>query len=209
MSRSKLNYGVYNGKNFKKIFENSRTLLLGIMFSLGIMFGASAINSGNIITEKISEFADSYIIIKSGQGIPEIFLNSIISNMIFLILNVFLSFSLIGYPMLFFIPLLKGLGTGIVCGYMYSVYGFSGFGYCALTIIPGTIVSTYALITACNNSCEYSKNAFLKSILGKGQFEKGETKIFLTRQIIFAGICIISSLTDAVFSYVFLRFFEF
>lgn len=209
MSRSKLNYRVYNGKSLKRIFENSRTILLGVMFSLGILFGATAINSGSYIAQNISKFADSYIIIKSGQGIVDIFINSIISNMVFLILNVFLSFSLIGYPLLFSVPFLKGLGTGIVCGYMYSVYGFSGFGYCALTIIPGTIVSTYALVTACNNSCEYSKNAFLKSILGKGQFEKGETRIFLIRQLVFAGICIISSFIDAVFSYIFLRFFEF
>lgn len=209
MSRSKLNYRIYNGKSIKKLFENSRTILLGIMFSAGILFGAMSVNSGSIIAENAGKFAETYILNKSGQGITDNFFNSLISNLVFMVSNLFLSFSLVGYPLLFSVPYLKGLGTGILCGYLYSVYGFSGFGYCALTIIPGTIVSTYALITACYNGCEYSKNAFLKSICGKGQFEKGETKIFLIRQIIFSGICVISSFIDAVFSYAFLRFFDF
>lgn len=208
MSRSKLNYKVYNGKNIKKLFENSRIYFLAFIFSIGIIVGAVCINSDSIIFEKTSNIINSYTLMKAGQGISENFLNSLSSNLTFILSAVFLGFSLIGYPFIFWIPFLKGLGIGSACGYLYSAYKLSGLGYSLLTLFPGAVAATFALICACNNSCEYSKNAYLKSVLGKGQFEKGETKIFIIRQFVYTAICIVSSLIDGVFSFAFSRFFE-
>ena len=209
MSRSKLNYKVYNGKTLKIFFENIRIYLISLLFSAGIIIGAFSINNSNQMLDNIKTYIENYMILKAGQGISDIYLNSLISNLFLMILNVFLSFSLIGYPLIIWIPFLKGLGIGSVCGYMYTVFKFSGFGYCFLTVFPGAVVSTYALICACNIGCEYSKNAYLKSIVNKGQYENDETKIFIIRQIILIGICAVSSAIDTLFSYVFLRFFEF
>ncbi len=208
MSRPKLNYKIYNGKNIKKLFENTGLYTLTILFSCGIIIGAAIINHDNMMTEKIKEFSDTYILTKSGQGISEIFLNSVISNSVFLFVNLFLSFSLIGYPIIIWIPFLKGLGIGSICGYLYSIYKFSGFGFSILTIFPGAIVSTFALISACNSACVYSKNAYSKAILGKGQFEKGETRFYIIKQMIYFIICAASSLIDSIFSFIFSRFFE-
>ena len=179
------------------------------MFSVGIILGAVYVNSESVIIEKLSVVVDSYTSLKAEQGIGEIFLNSCFSNLLFVFTNIFFSFSLIGYPVIFFIPLLKGLGIGSVCGYLYATYKLSGLGYTLLTILPGTVVSAFALIMASYNGCEYSKNAYLKAISGKGQFEKGETKIFLLRQLLFIGICVVSSFIDSLLSLAFLRFFEF
>lgn len=208
MSRSKFNYKVYNGKTLKKMIVNSRIYFLAFIFSIGILIGAVSINGDSDIVDKLSGIINSYTILKSGQGVAENFLVSLSSNFLFIGTNLFLSFSLIGFPIIFWIPFLKGLGLGSICGYLYSVYKFSGLGYSLLMVFPGAIVSTFALISACNIGCEYSKNAYLKAITGKGQFEKGETKLFLIRQIVFICICILSSLIDAVFTSVFLRFFE-
>lgn len=208
MSRSKLNYKVYNGKSLKNLFEHSRTLMLTVLFSAGIIVGAVMLDKEAFISDKIQGFINDALLIKSGQGISDIFFNSLLSNGIFLAINLFLAFSLIGYPLIIWIPFLKGLGTGAVIGYLYSLYGFSGFGYCVLTLLPGATVSAFALITACNISCDYSENAYSKAIIGKGQFEKGETKFFLIKQLVYIIICVVSSMIDAVFSDIFLRFFE-
>lgn len=204
MSRSKLNYKVYNGKNIKVLFEHKRTLILSLLFSAGIIIGAFMLNKESLVTDNICE----YIFEKTEQGISDIFINSLLTNGVFFVLEIFLSFSLIGYPLIIWIPFLKGLGLGVVIGYLYSGYGFSGFGYSVLTLLPGAVASTYALIISCNLSCVYSENAFLKAIIGKGQFEKGETKYFLLKQLVYICLCVVSSLIDAVFSNVFLRFFE-
>ncbi len=207
MSRSKSNYKVYNGKKIKELFKNSRVFMLTLLFAIGIIIGAMCTET-NIIKE-LNIHIKSYMITKAGQGILELFCNSMISNIVFMGLTVFLAFSLIGYPLIIWIPFLKGLGLGVVCGFMYVNYKLSGFGYSILTIIPGATMSTFALISACNYSCEYSKNAYLKSVIGKGQFEKDETKIFITRQIILSIICAFSSMIDSILSFAFLRLFEF
>ena len=115
---------------------------------------------------------------------------------------------MIGYPFLVWLPCIKGIGLGAFAGYLYSAYKLSGLGYWILTVFPGAIVSSVALIIACNDSCDYSKNAFMKSLRGRGQFEKDETKIFLVRQLILIGICVISSFIDSVFTFAFSGFFE-
>lgn len=208
MSKSKYNYKVYNGKVIKKMLENSRIYLLTVFFALGIIIGAVSINSESILIEKLSSLIDSYTLLKAGQGMVENFCNSLSVNSVFLALNLFLGFSLIGYPFIIWLPLLRGMGIGTVCGYLYSVYRFSGLGYSLLIIYPGAIASTFAFILACNDSCEYSKNAYSKSIQGRGQFEKDETKIYIFRQMIFLGITAVSALIDALFSTGFSRFFE-
>ena len=119
-----------------------------------------------------------------------------------------MGFSLIGYVFLTAVPLLKGLGLGAVSGYLYASYKLTGLAYCLLIIYPGAVVSTFALIIACNDSCEYSKNAYAKAIVGRGQFEKDETRIYLIRQLILCGVCAVSSAIDAFSGLIFSRFFE-
>lgn len=208
MGKIKYNYKVYNGKAIKKLLENSRIYLLTLFFSCGILIGAITINSESLITEKLSGLIDSFALLKAGQGIGENFCNSLSVSSVFIALSIFLGFSLIGYPFIMWLPFLRGMGFGAVCGYLYSVYRLNGLAYSLLIIYPGAIVSTFAFVLACNDSCEYSKNAFYKSIQGKGQFEKDETRIYIIRQMIFWGICSASAIIDALVSAGFSRFFE-
>ncbi len=208
MSKSKYNYRVYNGKNLKKILENSRLYLLCAMFTAGIAIGAFAIKNDSLIFDKISQLTDSFLIMKNQQGIIENFCNSLCVNAVFILINIFFGFSLVGLPFIVWLPFLRGMGLGIVVGYLYSVYKALGLGYCVLIIFPGTIVSTLAFVLACNDSYDYSKNAFAKAVKGRGQFEKDETKVYFIRQLIFFSVCAISALIDGIFSVAFSRFFE-
>ena len=207
MSKSK-KFKVYNGKKIKNIYENSRIYFLLVMFSAGIIIGALNINNGNAFVDELNNIIDSFKVLRAGQGITGIFINSFLINFAFLIAELFFAFSLIGYPLILWIPFLKGLGIGAFSGYLYSEFGFSGFGYCLLIIFPGAIVSGFALLNACNDACEYSKNSYYKSILSKGVFEKDETKIMLIRQLVFIAVTAVSSIIDSLVYLGFSRFFE-
>ncbi len=208
MKKSKYNYRIYNGKSIKKILENSRIYFMTAFFAVGIIIGAASLNNESILFEKISQIIESYTLLKADQGILMNFCDSLTVSAVFVFINLFLGFSMIGYPLLLFLPFLRGLGIGLVCGYLYSAFKLTGLGYSILVIYPGAIVSTFALFMACNDSCEYSKNAYLKAIRGRGQFEKNETKVYLLRQLVFFGILAASSLLDALFSKIFSGFFE-
>ncbi len=204
----KLKYKVYNGKSLKKALENSRIYLLIIMFIFGLTAGAGALKSDSEITDKIILLFENYIYQKSGQGGLENFFNSLSVNALFFLMNLLFAFSLIGIPFLISLSMLKGFGLGCFCGYLYSAFRLTGLGYSILMVYPGAIVSSFAFILACNDSCEYSKNAFLKSVKGKGQYEKDETRVYLTRQLVFSGICAASSAIDSVSYALFSGFFE-
>lgn len=208
MSGSKYKYRIYNGKVIKKILENSRVYFLAIFFSVGIAAGAAAINRGSPATERLAEIIDSFVILRSGRGIVENFCNSFAVNAPFVLAALFFGFSLIGYPFILWLPFLRGTGLGMVCGYLYSVYKLTGLGYGVLVIYPGAIAAVFAFVLACNDGCEYSKNAYAKAIKGGGKFEKNETRLYLVKQLALLLICAAASLIDAVFASIFSRFFE-
>lgn len=208
MVKSKHNYRVYNGKKIKQSLENSKIYLLTVFFAVGILFGASVISKDYEIIEKIGNLAESFTALKAEQGIWQNFSNSVTVNSLFMFAELFFSFSLLGYPAIMVLPFFKGMGYGIVSGYLYSVYKFTGLCYSLMIIYPGAVVSTFAFVLASNDGCEYSKNAYLKSVRGRGHFEKKETKIFLLRQLIFFAACAASSLIDALLSAAFSKLFE-
>lgn len=210
MSKSNYKYKVYNGKVIKELLKNSKIYFFAFLFITGMLFGAVYLKNCNIsMFEKITEISDVYINNKAGQGMLNNFTNSVTLNAFFFAINMFLGFSLVGYPLLIWLPLLRGMGLGVFSGYMYSIFKFTGLGYCAILIYPGAIISAFAFILACCDSCDYSKNAFDKSIRGKGQFEKDETKIYIIRQLIYFIISVCSSLIESLFALGFSKLFDF
>ena len=178
------------------------------MFIFGLTAGAGAIKSDTEIYDNIITLFENYLNQKSGQGILLNFCNSLSVNILFSLVNIFFSFSVIGIPFIISLPMLKGFGLGCFCGFIYSTYKLTGLGYSLLTVYPGAIVSTFVFVLACNDGCEYSKNLFMKSIKGKGNYEKDETRVYLTRQLLFWGISAVSSAIDSVSYALFSGFFK-
>lgn len=209
MGKLKNNYKVYNGKILKEMLENSRIFILVALFSAGIILGASAIKNNGEMIEKIKYIISNYAMQRAGQGIFENFINSLLVNLAFVFLSVFLAFSLIGYPLIMLLPFIRGAAIGAVSGYLYLEYKFMGLGYSLLMIYPSAVLCMVAMTIIFNESCEYSHNAYLKAITGRGQFEKDETKLFLIRQFVFGIIIAASSLIDALSVALFSGFFLF
>lgn len=206
MNKSK--YKIYNGRALKEFIVNTRIIILIIMFCIGIICGALILKSDINFSDGISDIFNSYSELRKQNGILNNFLYSIKMNGLLIIVSMFLGFSVIGCPFITLVPLMKGLAIGAVSGYLYSMYKLSGVGYSILMIYPGSIVSSYALLKSCNDSFEYSRNLYYKAIKGRGQYEKDETRIYLLRQLVLLGICMISSMIDVVTSELFSGLFE-
>lgn len=208
MSKSKLSYGVYNGKALKEFLENSGILFLTVFFSIGILVGSLVCKTDSSVYSDIQHIIGDYLEIRNEQGIADNLFTSLCINLTFNLSCIFLAFSLIGYPFLLWIPFIRGLGIGMLSGLLYSLYRFTGLGYCVLTVYPAAAVYAIVLILSCNDSCIYSKNAYAKALRGRGQFERDETKIFLTRQFIYILVCAVSSVIDAFSNALFSGLFE-
>ncbi len=209
MSRSNYKYKVYNGKIIKDLLKHSKTFILVLLFMAGILTGSLYISSiSDLSIIKLNGIIAAYVQSKTEQGILQNFIMSTSVNLIMSVLSVFLGFSLIGYPLVIWLPFFRGLGVGVFSGYMYLNYKLTGLAYCAILIYPGAIISALAYVLSCCDSFEYSKNAYEKSIRAKGQFEKDETRIYLFRQLVYMLVCLCSSYVESLFSAVFSGFFN-
>lgn len=208
MGKSEYKYKVYDGKIIKEMLENSRVFILLVLFAAGVTVGALSLRNDNQMIVQIQALVGSFVFRRAGQGAFEIFINSLLINVSFSLIAVFFAFSVIGYPFIMVLPFARGLAVGVVGGYLYSAYRFTGLGYCLLMVYPGAIISVALLLLIFNESCEYSKNVYSKSILGRGQFEKNETRYFIIRILIFTAFSSLGALADTAGATLFSRFFN-
>lgn len=202
MNKSK--YKVYNGSKIKGFFEKTNIFFFLIIISVGMTVGAFSAGK----SEMMKNIAVQYLQFRKASGFSELLFRSAFVNVSFIILSAFLGFSLIGSPEIYCLLFIRGLGTGALCGYLYAEYGISGVGYSVLTMLPSMLVFIYSLMMSSKDSIEYSQNAYLKAIKGRGHFENGETRIFLIRQFIYIIIAMFGSVIDSLFSLLFSRFFS-
>lgn len=202
MNKSK--YKVYNGKRIKGILAESKIDFFLILFIIGLIAGAFSAGKAEMMKNVVVQFLQ----FRKAAGFSQLLFNSAAVNLAFIIISAFLGFSLIGSPEIYCLLFIRGLGTGALCGYLYSEYGLSGIGYSLLTMLPSMLIFVYSLMMSCKDSSEYSQNAYSKAIKGRGHFENGETKIYLVRQLIYIIIAMFGAVIDSVFALFFSRFFS-
>ena len=162
------------------------------------------------LTERISSLVRPFLLRRTSQSFFHTFWYSLLSCLPFVIAAFFLGFSSIGSPFLAAIPVVNGLGIGIVAGYLYSFEALKGVIYCVLMILPSSAISTLALLLMCRESIHLSM-CFAKLLFPaqKQQDIHGELKAFLKRYTFFFAIILLSALVDAVLSSGFSKFFIF
>lgn len=202
MNKSK--YKIYNGNSIKSALAESRIYLLLFLFAVGITTGAFINGTGS---DTIKNIVSSYTNITVNGGFINNLIKSAVINEVMILCSVFFGLSLIGNPLIYIFSFIRGLGTGAFCGYMYGTYKMTGLGFSLAVIFPSLIIIIYAFIKSGDYSAEYSLNAYLKAVAGRGQYERDETKIFLIRQGIMMLITFGGCAVDALFSSLFTGLF--
>ncbi len=186
--------------------ENDREVKAAIIFIAlfaGAMIIGAALGKSNFENKEIIKNLFNYYISQRASNsalnnFSEFFLyNSLI------VLFVFTSgFSCIGLTVIGLITILKGIGLGMISGYLFSQYTISGIGYYLLTILPANIIIVSGLILSCLSAFDMSTK-ILALVTGKG-IENNEhliknylSKFALIFIIIVAGTLINTLLTNA------------
>ena len=175
-----------------------------------MIFGAILIKKDD--SEIINSFLDifkTYIRIKKEQSIGLNFMNSLAINLIFVLCAFILGLCAVGLPFLSILPIIKGIGIGMLTGFLYSNFALQGLGYCVLILYPGLMPAVYALLLSCTTGVKSSYNMLLS--LSSNKAIKGETnlKIYCIKFLIFFMLIIFSSVIDAVVIRLFSGFFSF
>lgn len=179
-------------------------LIMSLAVITGAAIGAVLIQRGYAVYY-INGLFEDFISLRQSRGFISVFLNSLGSALLLLI-SVFISgISAVGVPVSFAALIYKGLGFGMICGYLYAVFGSSGLLFSAVIIIPYAFVSSVALILACRESFGLSIRIF-SQLLPEAKYIKlwGDLKTFCKRYAVILLITVAASFMDALLAKIFI-----
>lgn len=209
MKRSIRSYG--RGRQLKqKFYGNKRILFLMAMFAAGLVAGAEIIKNENTeLTDYIISVFKSFMLQRSKQSLGSILFHSALSVGIYIATAYLLGLCVAGVPIIGVIPFIKGLGPGVIMGYLYSAYKWKGMGYSLLIIFPGTLLSAFALILACGESLIMSIGLFSLIQGGKPTVLRSYFKTYNVRYLVFFLISMTSALFECILIKTFGSLFSF
>lgn len=202
---------LYTKSKVAKISIPKEILIFSLLLIIGILIGVFIAKKGNdTVVLQVKNMFDSFYSARESQSIMRSVLNSIKVSGSFWLVNLILGFCIIGFPFAAVVPTIRGLGIGLVTGYIYSIYGLKGIGYCFLVIFPGALISFIALIYAVSDSFKMSL-CTLGACLNMGTQKGGvdRIKIFIIRQIFYFILFVIAAFVDGITNNLFAGIFNF
>jgi hypothetical protein len=207
--RTNFNDNKYFSHYINIIVENRRNLIMVALFAFGMLLGASIIkDSTSSVTVKLVELFDRYRELRGHQSIISNFCGSMLTSLIFMSVTFIFGLCSIGVPLIGVVPVIRGLGLGMISGHLYSAYALNGLGYSLLVLYPGCLISILALLMCCNESVLMSQDMFA-FMMNKPTKNQSSIKMYCARYLVILIISAIGAATDAVCLLAFERFFEF
>lgn len=190
--------------NKRVLINNQRTVILTALFMCGLLLGSVSVkNADTEILEKIKELTESFILQKSSQSILQNFAASAGTDTLFILLSVMFGLCIIGEPVLWLLPLVRGLGIGLSSGYIYKTYNLQGVMYCLAIIFIPAMLSVAATIISCKESIITSKEIFNTLKENKPLNKPDYFKLFIIRNLILYGLMLFSSGLGSALTYFF------
>ncbi|NLZ46722.1 MAG: hypothetical protein GX896_08530 [Clostridiales bacterium] len=175
-------------------------LLLVSLTLIGVLLGTigfCTLPVENIID--LSFVKNNLIDSRESMSYMQIIFNSFVSGSVFLLVPFFLGFCSISQPLLFLIPVFKGLGLGIGLASMYYSMGLYGIPTAALTILPSGIFMVFTMVIGIRESFGLSKTLASVMLSDKTFFGlKETTKVYCVKYLVLEAIVAIGALADMI-----------
>ncbi len=201
MKRKRFKLKAYSAKknmfDAKILKNNQRLILLTFIFIVGLILGAACVkNPSEITLAKIN-------LKKAAQSILVNFGSYYLSDLIFICIAAVFALCIIGEPIIWLLPLIRGLGIGITTGYLYKSFNTNGMIYSILFVIIPACISVSLLIICCKENI-LSQKELRKKLKAQGNENSNQfIKLFALRNLILAAFTAVSSLTASLLVYFF------
>lgn len=207
--------GLFQRKNHngivKFIRENKLISLLTLFLICGMVLGAASARfaNDNMIENMDFLFASNFKV-RASQSLFNTFAASLTSSFIFVICTFLMGLSVWGVVPIPIIPLFRGVGLGLTAGFLYSNYGFKGFAYHLIVLLPGILISAAAIILEAKEAIFFSLK-LASTISPKSSPEKMWTKfrMYLLHTGYVFIISVVASIIDTLFTVLFAGWFNF
>lgn len=210
--KEKIKLNLKYGHNLKALIMNNKSLaVLACILLLGIFLGSLSIGAmKTTVINKIGVlFLDNFKN-RSSEPLFFIFISSLSSVFIFVLLAFFMGLSVWGFIMLPFVPLVRGICIGFTQSYLYSQYGLYGIAFQLVVLFPGIFVSSIAILLITKEAMALSHSLSNVFIFNETNYKKrSEFKTYLFRGSCVFALTTLSAIIDTVLNFAFLRFFSF
>lgn len=184
------------------IINNERIIILTFLYLAGVLLGSFIIkNADEGLLATVKELTESYINNKSFQSVLSGFLSYFIPDAVLAVISAVFGLSLIGELVIWWVPLFRGIGLGIICSYLLSSYELGGLLYNIVIIIVPAVFSVCALLLCCKENLLTTAKIRRRLKEGKVSGEENEIKFYILRNVILMSIIILSAALGSILSY--------
>lgn len=202
MKKKSMRIKRFNGKLLK---SNQTLTVLCVLLLTGMLLGAVCVkHADEAVLERIKTLTGAYFVTGNESSIIKNFLSYISADTQFIILSVLFGLCVIGEPILWLLPVIRGLGLGIITGYIYKTFNVQGVIYSTVLIVIPAVISSLAMAVSCKESILSSRD--IRSTLKQDskQFNYREfLKLFAVRNLILYVFVVLSGIIGCVLTYFF------
>lgn len=202
MKKKSMRIKRFNGKILK---SNQTLTVLCVLLLTGMLLGAVCVkHADEAVLEKIKTLTGAYFVTGNENSIIKNFLSYISADTQFIILSVLFGLCVIGEPILWLLPVIRGLGLGIITGYIYKTFNVQGVIYSTVLIVIPAVISSLAMAVSCKESILSSRD--IRSTLKQDskQFNYREfIKLFAVRNLILYVFVVLSGIIGCILTYFF------
>jgi len=181
--------------------------LLGL-WGLGLFLGAkTARHTGHGWQARLLELLRAQRMGRAGQGVFASAAGYFGTDFLFLLAAFLLGLCAAGLPFLLLLPVLRGLGTGVVSGWMYMTYGAAGMGYSLLVFYPAAVISVLLMIGCCKESMAMSGDMLLL-VTDKLPRAESTLRVYTSKYLLALLLSLVAALLDALCFSAFSGIFE-
>ncbi len=141
--------------------KNRTTLLLGLVFLVGVAVGGRLASQELTILDSLTAFLSQT---KGSSGFVSGVMTTFATNAALLLLICLCGFGAIFQPLVLTVLLFKGLGFGVLGVYAYSSGDRGAIMYYLLVLLPEAVLTVLILVTAAKESLRFSAR-FLAELL--------------------------------------------
>ncbi len=179
------------------IYENKIIIYSVVLYIGGLALGAAFIKLFGV--SYFESFLKKELTVNSNNFISMFFYRMSVYLTVFLI-TVLFGMCIIGYPVIYTVPLVTGAAISIKIAYYYMSYKLKGIGYSLLMIIPEAAAFETLLLYSVNTSCKLSYTIF-NTVNKKDMTKEINLKSYLKSYLIYFLILFVIASISTLFSY--------
>ncbi|MBQ8176099.1 MAG: hypothetical protein IJ035_03565 [Oscillospiraceae bacterium] len=147
--------------------------------------------------------AEDFISGRFDKEFAEILVNSFCEPFVMLMICFLLGLSAVAQPAEYLVPVFHALGTGVTIAGIYDIYGVKGIAMSAVMIIPGTVISAFAVIIAVREALNMSSDIYLSAIGKNPVTAKIDIRLYFTKYVILCAIAVVSAFVQSILIFFF------